>query len=486
MSRLLERIHDRAIAKPHSCAVVCPNGEFSYQKLSELVDATSLWLGGLNIRSLGLHCENSIDWIVTDLAAVQLGIPVIPIPGFFSEDQTNHLIEDAQLDAILSGSSGRYLNETHEVTYLSNDTLSLRRLRTEKHNEYPKNYAKVTYTSGSTGNPKGVCLSQATIESVVEALADRLSGTLMQRHLCMLPFATLLENIAGVYLAFWQGEAVIVGSPSDFGLLSNTEFSAAQFAQAVQRFQIHSAILLPQMLKRIVEDTDCKELSSLNFLAVGGGKTPPDLICLAHKLGLPVYEGYGLSETASVLCINTPSNNRVGSVGQVLGHADISLTEEGEIIVHEPIMQGYLHDPGQQESIATGDIGHLDKDGYLYISGRKKNCLISGFGRNISPEWVESHLLNEASIRQVVVFGEAESHLSAVVVSQKNADPELIQRSISGRNQTMPDYAQIKNWILADTDFNTQNGLLTANGKPRRDAIYQHYRQCLLEGATPV
>lgn len=483
MSRLLERINDRAIARPHSCAVICKDVEISYQKLSELIDATSLWLGSYNIRSLGLHCNNNIDWIVTDLAAVQLGIPVIPIPGFFSEDQIEHLVEDSKLDAILSDNNGYYPNETHEIAHFSNSELRLRRLKSETLRPKP-GYAKVTYTSGSTGSPKGVCLTQATIESVVEALSNRLSGIVMERHLCMLPFATLLENIAGNYLAFWNGQAVIVGSPSDFGLLSNTDFSATRFADAVQHYKINSAILLPQMLKSIVENSECKELSSLNFLAVGGGKTSPDLIRQAHRLSLPVYEGYGLSETASVLCINTPSHNRIGSVGRILDHADVSLSEESEVIVRRPIMQGYLHDSTSRESIATGDIGHLDGDGYLYISGRKKNCLISSFGRNISPEWVESHLLNEPSIHQVVVFGEAESHLSAVVVSQKNTNAESIQRSINGRNQSMPDYAQIKSWVLADSDFNTQNGLLTANGKPKRDAIYQHYRQCLADGAV--
>ncbi|MFK7732559.1 MAG: AMP-binding protein [Pseudomonadales bacterium] len=492
MSRLLKHIHDHTIAQPQAIAVVGPQDSVSYAELSEQVDATACWLRAHKVRALGLHCSNSVDWIATDLAAVQLGIPIIPIPGFFTEQQVAHLITDSGIDAVLADDQQSYEFETDRTAHISNQGLSLRRLPGSGTHENPK-YAKVTYTSGSTGSPKGVCLSQATIESVVEALSDRLIDTKMERHLCMLPFATLLENIAGVYLALWNGASVIVDSPSEFGLLSNSEFSAQHFTAAVKQHQINSAILLPQMLKAIVENSGLEKagsgkaenngLASLSFLAVGGGKTPESVIAHANCIGLPVFEGYGLSETASVLCINTPSHNRTGSVGQLLGHAKVHLAKDKEMIVSNPIMEGYLHDSETPENIATGDIGHIDEDGYVYISGRKKNCLISGFGRNISPEWVESHLLGEAEISQIVVFGEAESHLSAVVVSALNYDCINLQTLIRKRNESLPDYAQIKKWVLADAPFKSENGLLTANGKPKRDAIFAHYKQSLTEGA---
>ncbi len=176
MSKLLEYIHDHAIARPMATAVVCPQGNVSYAALSNRVDTITLWLGTQNIRLLGLHCNNNIDWILADLAAIQLGIPVIPIPGFFSEDQINHLITDSGLDAILSDRGHSYPNEKNKIAHLSNAGLNLHRLQSSKPAQR-YSYSKVTYTSGSTGNPKGVCLSQTTIESVVEALSNRLSGT---------------------------------------------------------------------------------------------------------------------------------------------------------------------------------------------------------------------------------------------------------------------------------------------------------------------
>ena len=117
--------------------------------------------------------------------------------------------------------------------------------------------------------------------------------------------------------------------------------------------------------------------ASLRFLAVGGGKVAADLIVLARQLGLPVYEGYGLSECGSVVALNTPVQDRVGSVGQILPHCQITIAEDGEILVQEAAMLGYL---GQETSlssdksiIATGDLGYCDAEGFLWITGRKKN-----------------------------------------------------------------------------------------------------------------
>ncbi len=448
MSELLTRIFDHAIKQPKSTALICPERTVSYAKLAELVDKTAVWLRTNNVRTLGLHCDNKLEWVTADLAAIQLGIPVIPIPGFFSEDQVNHLISDSGVDAILADSIQRYRCEIGQIHHNDNEKLSLRQLKnsgpTQKHG-----YAKITYTSGSTGRPKGVCLSQSTIESVVEALSDRLSDTTMERHLCMLPFATLLENIAGLYLAFWNGGSAVIDCPSRFGLRSNNDFSAKCFFSAIASQQVNSAILLPQMLKAIVqeaqrrqtnaEEAEYQTFSSLSFLAVGGGKTPTKVIEQAHQLGLPVYEGYGLSETASVLCINTPSHNRTGSVGQLLDHARMSFAKDGEVVVSKPIMEGYLHEERKTEFVSTGDIGHIDEDGFVFINGRKKNCLISGFGRNISPEWVESHFLGEPEIHQLAIFGEAQSHLSAVVVSRSQSDSDRMAQLIETRNASLPD-----------------------------------------------
>lgn len=232
-------------------------------------------------------------------------------------------------------------------------------------------------------------------------------------------------------------------------------------------------------------------LPSLRFMAVGGGKVSPNLLQDAKALNLPVYEGYGLSECGSVVSLNTPKAKREGSVGKPMPHASVSIAASGEVMVKGNAMQGYInHDTSSNNKgngvIATGDIGYVDNDGYLYITGRRKNVLISSFGRNISPEWVEAQLLTQPIIYQAAVLGDGEPSLSAVIVANPNevatnrSDLQLaIKQAIEIVNQALPDYARIKHWHLEKRSFSTDNGLLTDNGKLRRPQIFTTYQSVL-------
>jgi len=232
---------------------------------------------------------------------------------------------------------------------------------------------------------------------------------------------------------------------------------------------------LPQMLKQLLESNSCHSLSSLKFIAVGGGKVAPELLKLASKVGLPVYEGYGLTECGSCVALNTPQANKPGSVGKPLPHAHIRFSPRGEILVTGAAMQGYLDDAPADTEIATGDVGHIDEDGFLFVTGRIKNVIISSFGRNISPEWVESFFLANPFIHQIAVFGEAQPYLSAVIVPSKHAAAARIAEAVAAINLTLPDYARIMQWVVADDPFHVDNGLVTNNGKLRRAAIATKY-----------
>jgi long-subunit acyl-CoA synthetase (AMP-forming) len=125
----------------------------------------------------------------------------------------------------------------------------------------------------------------------------------------------------------------------------------------------------------------------------------------------------------------------------------------------------------------TGDIGYIDADGYLVISGRKKNIFITSFGRNVSPEWVERELTISPGIAQAALFGEAKPWNTAIIVPGKNSTTEQIEASIQSINHGLPDYARITQWLPADEPFTLNNQQLTANGRNRRDVIWQHYQQ---------
>jgi long-subunit acyl-CoA synthetase (AMP-forming) len=501
------------------------------RKLSALHETLETWQG----KRIALYAHNDIDWVILDLALSYVGAVVVPIPLFFSASQIAHLLQDAQIEMVYVG-VGLALpvidNMDHWVIADTPETKAIKSEQaphitgsfyqladtiiepnlTSQNFSTASEFCKVTYTSGSTGMPKGVCLGQDTLMRIVESLSEALTDTLKNKdantlevtdttsnfsHLSVLPFATLLENVAGVYVSLYMGRTLVTGQIDQFGLLSNQAFDAKRLITTVQAHAIASVILLPQMLKAICEHMVANETSqsstnaalpSLKFMAVGGGKVSPQLLQEANALSLPVYEGYGLSECGSVVSLNTPKANREGSVGKPMPHASVSIADNGEIMVKGNAMQGYLnHDDSKDDNgiIATGDIGHLDDEGYLYITGRRKNVLISSFGRNISPEWVEAQLSTQPIIYQVAVLGDGEPHLSAVIVANPNMTAtsidaqSAIEQAVYVVNQTLPDYARIKQWHLAEQPFSTDNELLTDNGKLRRAHIFTAYQSAL-------
>jgi long-subunit acyl-CoA synthetase (AMP-forming) len=263
------------------------------------------------------------------------------------------------------------------------------------------------------------------------------------------------------------------------GWTGAAQLDAARLLQCIASFQPDSVIFVPQMLHSILDllEKGATAPASLKFVAVGGGHVSPALLQRAETLGLPVYEGYGLTETASVVAISSPKQRRSGSVGRPLAHSSIRIGAEGEVLVSGASYCGYVGElPPASHEIATGDVGRIDADGFLYILGRLKNVYITSFGRNVSPEWIEAELVKQRSIAQVAVFGEARPWSIAVVVPAPGASPEDVGADIAAVNSTLPDYARVGDWITAREPFMPANGLLTGNGRNRRDAIWKVYR----------
>jgi long-subunit acyl-CoA synthetase (AMP-forming) len=202
----------------------------------------------------------------------------------------------------------------------------------------------------------------------------------------------------------------------------------------------------------------------------------PALLARADRLGLPVYEGYGLTECASVVALNTPAARRTGSVGRPLPHADVTIDAHGEIHVAGAAVGGYVGGEQAPRTVATGDLGYFDTDGFLYVSGRRKNMFITSFGRNVSPEWVETELCEERAIAQAAVFGDARPWNVAVIVPAPQAERSEVGAAIEAANRRLPDYARVGDWIVAARPFTAGTGELTPNGRNRRAAIWTRYR----------
>jgi long-chain acyl-CoA synthetase len=487
-SHVLEAIRRYARTCPDRPALQSSSRILSYAELACEIEIRAEQLRSHAPRVLGLMADNGIDWVLADLAAMQVGVPVVPLPTFFSQAQLRHTIWYAGIDLVLTDQPaelaahiglpmtdmGVLYGAIHGVSMDGNSSgfCSL-----------PSGTQKITFTSGTTGFPKGVCLSTDAMETVALSLFGAINPRHDDRHLCVLPLVTLLENIAGVYVPLLAGAVCMLLPLSEVGLTGSSGLNVHTQLGALERFGASSAILVPQMLTAQVAaiTAGVPRPRALRYLAVGGGCVSPGLLSKASALGLPVIEGYGLSECASVVALNRPDGNRQGSVGKPLSHVHVKIAEDGEILVSGAIFSGYLGDPllDPSQYLATGDVGYLDADGYLYVTGRKKNMFITSFGRNVSPEWVESELLANPALLQAAVFGEARPFNIAVIVPHPATSLDEIGTAIKDANKGLPDYAQIVDWIVAKESFSVRNGQLTPNGRLRRSEILKTYSNAL-------
>ena len=447
-------------------------------ELDDAVQSLASYLGThLPSRSIvALYADNSPDWLITDLALQQAGMVSVPIPGFYAPSQIKELLTKYDISGFICPALAPVIDATYAATSspppgVQSLAFYIKQASAPISHPYAQG-TKLTFTSGSTGSPKGIPLAPQQQWDLASELASQLSSLGLQRHLAMLPLPVLLENVAGLYTGLRLGAEIAIPSVSVVGLTGSSGFNAKTAIEAINQFQADSIILLPQMLRDIVFELKASSHSirSLKFIAVGGGKVSESLITEARLLGLPVYEGYGLSEACSVVSLNTPQADRVGSVGKPLRLGSVKISGDQEILVKL----------GEDDWLATGDLGSIDSEGFLSITGRKKNVIITSFGRNVSPEWPESILQSFREVSHALVFGDDEPKLSALIMpSQANCSIESMQAVIDEANRVLPDYAQIGRWMFADKPFSVRDGSLTANGRLRREQIRQNYEELI-------
>lgn len=470
MSRVLSAVASHALLDPERVALTDATRILTYGDLLGAVELVSAQLSllmsdGPASAPVAISGENSIAWVIVDLALVRLGHPSLPLPGFFTAEQRAHALTDSGAGWLITLTPGGTLEVAGQglvVEQLAGRGDGLHRLT-----------AKVTYTSGSTGRPKGVCLSLDQMEDVAASLVAVIGADYAGVHLPILPLSILLENVAGLYPTLLAGGRYHLETPSALGLENPFQPDLGKLVETIGASGATSLILVPELLRGLMMAMTFTgaRLPNLNLVAVGGAKVSPDLLARAEGVGLPVYEGYGLSECASVVALNTPAQRRAGTVGKVLPHLWLQINADREIIVGPRPFLGYADGEPSLGLVHTGDLGWLDDDGFLHVDGRRSNTIITAFGRNVAPEWVESELLAQAAIRQVVVFGEAQSGLGALIIplSPELAD-DTIAAAVARANQALPAYAQVQRWRICPP-FDRAAGELTGNGRPRREAI---------------
>lgn len=512
MNLLLKKIHETADKEPQKIAIQGNDISLNYQTLIKQIESVS---AALNLTQEGrqqtfaILLDNHPAWAVLDLALLFNHQCNVPLPAFFSIEQLKHALVDSHAENLILDASDINTQLMHELSEMiirrgsisiAGESLNLLSLdnklvSSEENIVCNDKIVKITYTSGTTDKPKGVLLSEQAIMTKVASLAVASEADEHDVSLSILPLSTLLENIGGLYVPLYCAATSILLSPETIGLKGSSQIDPQRLLASIQKYQPTAFIIIPQLLLLLANalSKGYQLPESIRFIAMGGAPVSRKVLNLAEQLNIPVYEGYGLSEAVSVVAVNNPSVSRPGSVGKVLNAHQVKISDEGEVLVKDGLFSGYLGKENNNDDFyATGDIGHLDKDNFLYITGRKKNIINTSFGRNISPEWIEKELEAIPLIAQCVVYGHARPYLVAIIALRESVLRESVLRAAPGAvteselrislaqlNTQLPDYARVVDFILADEPFTVQNNQLTGTGRPRRLAVYQAYAQQL-------
>ena len=424
-------------------------------------------------RTIGILAPNGVDWVIAQLACAMAGKIAVPLPTFFSSAQLGHVVRTASVGLILT------TDQTMPLTQQSGLPISLIADHAAGVGtpEPLDGFGQIIYTSGSTGQPKGVRHESGQIAWSAAALAAATGATAEDSYLSVLPLPLLLETICSIFIPATLGAYVHF----DTALAEQVGHGDTKgISRAFELKKPTSSVVVPQLLKQWVGELQASGTRapvSLRFVAVGGAQVPRQVADRAWELGIPVHEGYGLSECCSVVAVNRPGQRRADTVGRPLNELDVSI-ENGEIVVDGPsITDGYLGQGIAQRPWRTGDLGTIDPDGYLTIQGRKDSLIVTSYGRNISPEWIETMLLGDLRIAYCAVVGHGEPHLTAIIMPSRpgegwfaNASNEDVLGLVSACCSGAPEYAIPRACVVVSLQEAVGNQLL-ANGRPARKQI---------------
>jgi long-chain acyl-CoA synthetase len=200
--------------------------------------------------------------------------------------------------------------------------------------------------------------------------------------------------------------------------------------------------------------------------------------------GLPIHEGYGLTETSSAISVNTFERHRVGSVGPVFSAIEVRIAQDGEILVRGPVvMKGYWQKP--QETAAalengwfhTGDIGMIDSEGFLHITDRKKDLLVTSGGKKVAPQPIEAALKASPRITEALVLGDGEKYVAALIVGAPGATRDAIAEDVDRVNASLAQFERIKRFEVIPDNLTIENGFMTPSLKLKRKAVIEHHRE---------
>jgi len=487
--------------------------------------------------------ENRPYWLMADIAVMNAGGISVPIFTTYSSNDYEYILNDCKPSLIIVSNNDQYekikdyvnLNKQKIISFeeIDTDSLLIQNILNEKNykkeinNKLKRNMpACIIYTSGTSGNPKGVILSHGGILSNCEGAVELLESLIKKKDPVFLTWLPLSHS----YEHTVQFIQIIVGAKVFYAeslekLISNMSVAKPTIMTAVPRFYqnlynkininfekqtgvkrklINCTINLGKKILKKEELTLGEKI--INFLCnisvrkkiqkqfggnlqafvSGGGALDQNIGEFLNAIGLPTLQGYGLTEASPVVSCNLPNLVKVETVGPPFRTNQVKIAEDGEILIKgENVMLGYWNQKEETEKVVkdgwlhTGDIGEFDQNNYLKITDRKKDIIINLGGDNISPTKVENILCLNELIKQSFVYGDKKNYLVAIIVSKKEINKEEIKLIIENMNKSLTLIEKIKKFILIHEEFTIENGMLTPTLKLKRKEIIKNYKQQL-------
>jgi long-chain acyl-CoA synthetase len=521
---------------------------------------------GLNSGDrVAIISETRLEWAIADYAALCAGAVTVPVYPTLSGPEMEALLRDSEPSLIFVSSFallekiwpailrlpvrhiGAFDTGVYPPGVISMESLyemgreSVRpgMFRRSALSVEPEQLATIIYTSGTTGVPKGAMLTHWNLVSNVLATAERLPLQFTDTSLSFLPLSHIFQRHvdyacvrAGATIAYAETSATVAddilevhptfvaGVPRFFEKLYSRIQSEVSQGPAVRRLIFDRALQIGmEHLQTGKTSFACRAADravfrkirarlggKIRFFISGGAALDKSIAEFFWSVGLPIYEGYGLSETSPVIALNGPGCVRIGSVGRLVGDQELRISEDGEILVRGPnVMQGYHRLATETEEafaegwFHTGDIGEVDPDGFLMITDRKKDVLVLCSGKKVAPQPIENRLRRIPYFENVVLVGDQRNFVSALVVPNYEAltayarthyiafetpaeltrNPEiydLVMKEIQERTQDLAPFEKIKKIGLLEGEFSIDGGELTPTLKVRRSTIEKKYR----------
>ena len=496
---------------------------------------------------VAIAMENSPDWIVVDIALSSVGAVSVPIYTTLGRSDVAYILKDAEVSAVVTSpkfkagflemkeglKSHNHIIITEEA---GGDSLTIKGLAaravTSAHTALldetiasikADDLFSIIYSSGTTGPPKGVMLTHGNILSNIESVLSVVEITKLDSYLSYLPLSHIFERMIhhlliyrGSTIAYSRGFAYVgadialfapsfmSGVPFFFERLKGRMVVGLRKAGLFKRTLVALAMKLNGLFPRRYNILDrvvlgalrAKAARGVKFFISGGAALSPGTVEFFWRLGLPVIQGYGLTETSPVVAVNTLADNKAGTVGRAIPGVEIKLSDDGEVLIKGAgVMQGYLN---MEEATAdvirggwfySGDAGSIDADGYLTITDRKKDIIVTSAGKNISPQKIEELLRGDDYIREALVYGDDRAHLVALIIPEEEtaegfskADAHGFFRAlIRERLRGLARFEQIKRFAVITDALTIEGGDLTPTMKLKRAHVAKKYAD-IIEG----